>query len=324
MECIEKGDTDLNLQLAGLALMFLVSVFGTSIPLLLRAQLTSAVTLFSFFKCFGGGVLISTSIIHMLGAASESFDNPCLIGFFSSENAYKSWAGAFTLVGILSSCFLQIFAAIITYRSKIASKVNIEFDEPFNHQMYDEAVNSNRIANIFEVDSKSTNEIVLDEKDSLKIGAYMLEFGVCIHSVLIGMSLSSVGKSQFIPLLIALSIHQLFESLAVSAAVSDAFSKDRLKTLILAVIYTLSTPLGCTIGILMRGNLMSHSVEGIVIQGVIEAVAAGILLFDAISNLIVPFFKSTEFITGKIFFQLSCVSAMWLGAVAMSVIGLWA
>jgi solute carrier family 39 (zinc transporter), member 1/2/3 len=75
---------------------------------------------------------------------------------------------------------------------------------------------------------------------------------------------------------------------------------------------------------LLRDTYNANAANSLVTQGVLEALAAGILLYDGISNLIVPFFNSTIYLEGTNTFQATTTIAMWVGALAMSVIGYWA
>lgn len=133
----------------------------------------------------------------------------------------------------------------------------------------------------------------------------MLEIGVATHSLLVGITLGT-------------SFHQLFEGMAVSALVAEHFYNMRYLTLVMA------TPLGVGIGIGVRHIFNENNVVSLLIQGILESLAAGILLYDSIANIIIPFFASTLYLHGSEILQNGTVFVMWLGATLMTRIGYWA
>jgi zinc transporter 1/2/3 len=288
-------------------------------PLLIRKSIPSSDTILAFFKMFGAGIIISTAVIHMFGAAETSLTNPCLPDWF---NKYHSWAGSVTLIGMLSACLLQIISSNIVYSAMRNSKA-VTYDHnvslgptPTGSLSWGEAST--------QVQERHMHGAMLDQQSSNKVGVYMLETGVAVHSVLVGLSLGGMEKEGFVPMVIALCVHQLFEGMAVSSLVVEAFHRERMVTFALTALYTFSMPVGCAARIIFRDDKLSNSATGLIIQGCLEALAAGILIFDAIANLIVPFFKSAQFMTGTYVFQGVCVFLMWLGAGAMALIGFWA
>lgn len=56
----------------------------------------------------------------------------------------------------------------------------------------------------------------------LHASIYALEFGVAAHSFVIGLALGTASGDEFLPLMIALVFHQLFEGIALGATVADA------------------------------------------------------------------------------------------------------
>lgn len=55
------------------------------------------------------------------------------------------------------------------------------------------------------------------EKHEHMITTYILEFGIALHSLIIGITLGVTPGTEFITLLIAISFHQFFEGFALSA-----------------------------------------------------------------------------------------------------------
>jgi zinc transporter 1/2/3 len=56
--------------------------------------------------------------------------------------------------------------------------------------------------------------------------------------------------------------------------------------ILMAMVYTLTTPIGVAIGIAVSGHYSSHLAEALLLQGILDSVSAGILIYDALVNLI--------------------------------------
>jgi zinc transporter 1/2/3 len=84
-----------------------------------------------------------------------------------------------------------------------------------------------------------------------KTSTVVLEFGIGVHSVLIGIALG-ISTEEFVPLLIAIAFHQFFEGLALSAVMLNIAYKQAWTAVLFLVGYVLSTPLGVVIGIFIR------------------------------------------------------------------------
>ena len=62
---------------------------------------------------------------------------------------------------------------------------------------------------------------------SQELAVYLLEIGIASHSIIIGIALGAT-RSDFIPLLVALTFHQFFEGIALSSVVIEAEFKKRI------------------------------------------------------------------------------------------------
>jgi zinc transporter 1/2/3 len=89
-----------------------------------------------------------------------------------------------------------------------------------------------------------------------KTSTVVLEFGIGIHSVLIGIVLG-ISVEEFFALMVAIAFHQFFEGLALSAVMMKIAYKKSWTAITFLVGYVLSTPIGIVIGILIRQACMS-------------------------------------------------------------------
>ncbi|GJJ78337.1 solute carrier family 39 (zinc transporter), member 1/2/3 [Entomortierella parvispora] len=164
------------------------------------------------------------------------------------------------------------------------------------------------------------------DRPSRVIATYILELGIAMHSVIIGISLATTVGSAFISLVIALIFHQFFEGVALGGRIAALkFSPREVMPWLLAMWFTFSTPLGVALGIGIRESYNGGSVTALIVQGTFDSCSAGILLYTALVQLI-----ASEMNGNKNFRDMSTKDqvtqfvALWLGAAAMAVVGKWA
>jgi zinc transporter 1/2/3 len=97
------------------------------------------------------------------------------------------------------------------------------------------------------------------------------------------------------------------------------------KRVLLALVYGVTTPLGIVIGIAVRSTYVATSPSGLLTQGILEAVSAGILIYTALVEFMTPqITHSTAFREQSTGRQAAQFGALYLGAALMAIIGLWA
>ncbi|KAF9151880.1 hypothetical protein BG015_006099 [Linnemannia schmuckeri] len=175
-------------------------------------------------------------------------------------------------------------------------------------------------------DSYKASSSSQQEQRSREIGTYILEFGIALHSVIIGITLGATAGAEFVSLLIALLFHQFFEGVALGGRIASLqFKRSSLQPWLLSAWFACSTPLGMAIGIGIRSTYEGESVTSLIVQGVFDACSAGILLYTAMVQLM-----STEINSNVAFRESSPKSqvvqflALWFGAAAMAIVGKWA
>ncbi|KAJ3122545.1 hypothetical protein HK098_002771 [Nowakowskiella sp. JEL0407] len=240
-----------------------VSITGVLIPIAMMKffgqKLQKDGTKFQSLKLFGAGVILATALVHMLIPAFESLSDKCLPHIFSVD--YGAWAAIFVLTGIFFTHLMQIIL-----RQRL---MNRHLKKP---------------------DIEKTNTSL--ERNERKSSVFVLEMGIMLHSVIIGIILG-FARDDFIPLLIALGFHQFFEGLALSTIISE-MNFTNIRTVVLTfTAYCFSTPLGVSIGIVSYELVASsYSEQGeIITTGILEAFGAGILLYDVLVNIIAPHFS---------------------------------
>jgi zinc transporter 1/2/3 len=139
---------------------------------------------------------------------------------------------------ILSSYFIgDCNVEEIEHVSKEAQ--NVDDSHKFGDEEKDQKVNdSHQLASTLEQQRLKAKQ--LSE-------AYMIEFGVSVHSVFIGLAVGVTDKHGLAALLVALIFHQAFEGVALGSRLSDT-TLGIWNEVVLGAIFALSAPVGIAIG----------------------------------------------------------------------------
>ena len=116
---------------------------------------------------------------------------------------------------------------------------------------------------------------------------FILEFGVVLHSLFIGLTLAVSGE-EFKTLYIVLTFHQMFEGLGLGARLCSLPwpRSKRFTPHVMAIAFGLSTPLAIAIGLGVRNTYPPGSQTTLVTNGVFDSISAGILLYTGLVELI--------------------------------------
>ncbi|KDD72132.1 hypothetical protein H632_c3813p0, partial [Helicosporidium sp. ATCC 50920] len=159
---------------------------------------------------------------------------------------------------------------------------------------------------------------------SRALGIYAVEAGIVMHSVLVGASLGVSSGAAFPPLLAALSFHQFFEGFAVGSAALDAALAPRVFCA-LGAVFSATTPAGMLAGMALRGVYEDRPEPARIAEGVLDAAASGVLLYVVLVQLLAPMMTHSPWLHALPARQKGlCFAALYLGAGAMALLGLWA
>ncbi|KAI8322400.1 ZIP zinc/iron transport family [Martensiomyces pterosporus] len=307
---------DRNLQISAVFIILAVSSLGSFFPILCKhvRWLSISPTAITIGKFFGAGVILSTAFIHMLGGATESLKDSCLEGRMGD---FDSWPGFLAMLAILA---MHLMEHILTGRMLKTHGAGLPESIP------EEAVDGEQLEK--QPAHGHAHAAMLIDMDQRRkhLSTYILELGIALHSVIIGMTLAVTGGTEFKTLLAAISFHQFFEGLALGTRIA-ALKFPRHAVLLAAanaLVFALTTPLGQVIGIGIRESFAPRSPSTLMTMGVLDGLSAGILMYSAIVNLLVEEFGSEEFRGYPRTLRLVYFGAMYLGCAAMSVIGKWA
>ncbi|KAH0450021.1 hypothetical protein IEQ34_020713 [Dendrobium chrysotoxum] len=169
----------------------------------------------------------------------------------------------------------------------------------------------------------------------------ILELGIVSHSVIIGLSLGvSQSPCTIRPLIAALSFHQFFEGFALGGCISQveliilgsievdscgvvqAQFKNSAAAM-MASFFAITTPAGVGVGTALARQYNYRSPRALVVEGLLDSVSAGILIYMALVDLIAADFLSHR-MSCNFRMQVASYVALFLGAASMSSLAVWA
>ncbi|EJD07290.1 ZIP zinc/iron transport family [Fomitiporia mediterranea MF3/22] len=325
----DNADTFLHLRIASIFIILVCSSLGTLFPVIARrSRLRNVIpkSAFDFAKYFGSGVIIATAFIHLLDPATDALSNPCLTGGWQDY----PWALALCMFSIFVIFFVELFA--FRWGTAKLAKLGITYDSHGHNTGTGHAAHGPEAAVATETASAQAPERPVSSGELIKasalaqvIGIFILEFGVLLHSVLIGLTLAV--DEDFKVLFVVLIFHQTFEGLGLGSRL--AFLKLPKKynyvAYVAAIIYGLSTPIGIAAGLGVRSTYNPDSAKASAVSGIMDALSSGVLVYTGLVELLAHEFlfssEMREASNGKLIYACVC---MLFGAGLMSLLGRWA
>ena len=146
------------------------------------------------------------------------------------------------------------------------------------------------------------------------ISLFILEFGIIFHSIFIGLTLAVSGK-EFITLYVVIVFHQTFEGLGLGARLSMVPFPNKWTPYLMGLGYGITTPLAIGIGLGARSTLDPTSQTALMLNGIFDAISAGILLYTGLVELMAhEFLFSRTLKSAKISYVMMAFGFMVAGA----------
>ncbi|GAB4825110.1 Fe(2+) transport protein 1 [Ancistrocladus abbreviatus] len=154
--------------------------------------------------------------------------------------------------------------------------------------------------------------------------ALVLELGIVVHSVVIGLSMGASDNYCIIrPLIAAMCFHQLFEGMGLGRCFTCMAEYGFKMKAILAFFFSVTTPAGIIMGILMQQVYKENSPTALIVVEVLNAVSAGLLIYMALVDLLAAEFKGPK-LQKNIKLQSFCYVVALMGTGLMSLKAKWA
>lgn len=203
-------------------------------------------------------------------------------------------------------------------------------DGPTEAEIYGESLDGGKLRKKTELASgDSESALTLGPSDAETaaqiVGVAILEFGVVLHSIIIGLTLAT--SDEFIVLFIVIIFHQMFEGLGLGARLASLDLPKRLWWVryAAAFLYCICTPVGMAAGLGVRKSFNGNGTANLIVSGILDAISAGILLYTGLVELLAHeillnprMMKSSN---AKLTYVFIC---MCLGAGLMALLANWA
>ncbi|XP_037472530.1 zinc transporter 9-like [Triticum dicoccoides] len=330
-ECEAGGEEEeqdkagsLRLRIIAVFCILVASAAGCAIPSLGRRfpALSPDRDLFFGVKAFAAGVILATSFVHILPEAFERLGSPCLV---SGPWQKFPFAGLVAMLAAIATLVVDTIATGYFQRAahakKAAAVVGAD-DVEATHAHHAHVGHSHGVSAVVASSAAGADDGGA-QLIRQRVISQVLELGIIVHSVIIGMSLgASQSASTIRPLVVALTFHQFFEGIGLGGCIVQA--KFRLKSvLLMALFFSLTTPVGVVIGIGISSVYDENSPNTLIIQGILSAAAAGILNYMALVDLLAEDFMNPR-VQGNGRLQVIVNLSLLLGTALMSMLAIWA
>ncbi|XP_071714630.1 probable zinc transporter 10 [Rutidosis leptorrhynchoides] len=294
----------LSLKLIGISSILVTSIIGVSLPLLTRSvpALNPDRILFIIVKAFASGIILATGFMHVLPDSFDMLRSSCL-----ADNPWHKFP--FTgFVAMLSAVFTLMVDSMAT-SVYTKSKNSVSSAETADKSMV--------------VDGDHENGHIGSQLLRYRVVAMVLELGIVVHSIVIGLGVGTSNDTCTIkPLVAALCFHQLFEGMGLGGCILQAEYK-KMKKLAMVFFFSITTPFGIALGIGLSKTYEENSPNALITVGLLNASSAGLLIYMAMVDLLAAEFMGPK-LQGSIRLQIKCYVAVLLGAGGMSIMAKWA
>ncbi|WJX50640.1 Fe(2+) transport protein 1, variant 2 [Trifolium repens] len=296
-------------------------MIGVGLPLVSRSipALSPDRDLFVIVKCFAAGIILGTGFMHVLPDSYDMLWSDCL-----EEKPWHEFPFS-GLVAMFSALITMMVDSLATsyYSGKgTKSGVIIPHGHGGDQEMGDVNVGQSHGHHHMH------NEVKIEESGAsqllrYRVVAMVLELGIVVHSVVIGLSMGASNNTCSLKgLAAALCFHQMFEGMGLGGCILQAEYK-WLKKTIMVFFFSITTPLGIALGIAMSSSYKENSPKALITVGLLNGSSAGLLIYMALVDLLAADFMSKR-MQGSIKLQLKSYIAVFIGAGGMSLMAKWA
>ncbi|KAJ6819399.1 putative zinc transporter 6 [Iris pallida] len=334
-----NGPAATHLKLVSLAVIFVTSAVGITLPVFLSRMFhgkKSYADSLHLIKCFAAGVILSTSLVHVLPDASSALSD-CQL---SSRHPWRDFpfSGFVSLVGSLLSLLVDVVASehLLATENTTATSTSSTKHSSNSYERIGKVEEEVVVVSVGCHGSQKALELEVEggggeEEERMvrmkqRMVSQVLEIGIIFHSVIIGVTMGmSQNRCTIRPLVAALSFHQIFEGMGLGGCIAQAGFG--MKTVgYMCLMFSATTPLGILMGMMIfyMTGYNDSSPNALIFEGLLGSLSSGILVYMALVDLIaVDFFHNKAMASNPRLKKISYV-VLVLGSASMSVLALWA
>ncbi|XP_039169436.1 fe(2+) transport protein 1 [Eucalyptus grandis] len=316
----------LKLKVVAIAAILATSMIGVGAPLFSREvpALKPDRKLFVIIKAFASGVILATGYMHVMPDSFDDLRSECL-----PEVPWRKFPFT-TFVAMLSAVItLMVDSYAMAYYKKINAKISSGGGGgggDANGQAKDAVVGLEHGGAEAHLHGGGGAGAIEGEKEQLlryRVVAQVLELGIVVHSVVIGLSLGASDNPCTIrPLIAALCFHQMFEGMGLGGCILQAEFGLKVK-FIMAFFFSATTPFGIALGIGLSNVYSDSSPAALIVEGLLNASSAGLLNYMALVDLLAADFLGPR-LQADMKLQSWAYVAVLFGAGFMALMAKWA
>ncbi|GLU02558.1 hypothetical protein SLE2022_198040 [Rubroshorea leprosula] len=305
-----------HLKLISILVIFFTSVLGISSPVFLARYFQGKPVYdkaILVIKCFAAGVILSTSLVHVLPDAYDALSD-CSV---ASRHPWRDFpfAGLVTLIGALLALLVDITATA-------------HVDHGHGHKP--SGGNDYLPVGTQDVNSGKKPTAGLSNEELAKVKqrlvSQVLEIGIIFHSVIIGVTMGmSQNQCTIRPLVAALAFHQIFEGMGLGGCIAQAgFSVGTVAYM--CFMFSVTTPVGILLGMIVFSvtGYDDSNPNALIMEGLLGSLSSGILIYMALVDLIAADFFHNKLMSSQQWLKKASFIALALGSTSMSILALWA
>ncbi|KDP23905.1 hypothetical protein JCGZ_27105 [Jatropha curcas] len=327
---IDDRTTTLKYKLIAISSILIASGIGVTLPIFGKKiqSLNPENNIFFLIKAFAAGVILATGFVHILPDAFENLTSPCLEEIPWGDFPF---AGFVAMVAAILTMMVDSFATSYYKRLHFNDKalpVTGDIVEMQGGKQHEGHVHVHTHASHGHAHGSSaviSDDSVL-KSDGLfrhRVVSQVLELGILVHSVIIGISLGASESTDTIkPLVAALTFHQFFEGMGLGGCISQAKFKSGTITM-MVLFFSLTTPMGIAIGIGISHSYSDNTPTALIVEGVFNSASAGILIYMALVDLLAEDFMNPK-MQANFRLQIGANVSLLLGMGCMSALAKWA
>ncbi|XP_031280876.1 probable zinc transporter 8 [Pistacia vera] len=320
--CNDKAAA-LPLKIIAIVTILITSLIGVSAPLFTRSvkALHPDRNLFVVVKSFAAGIILATGFMHVLPDSFDMLSSSCL-----EDNPWHKFP--FTgFVAMLSAIVTLMVDSLATsiYSEKCNAGGGVVIPEGERDEELAAAPPSfgHMHGHSHHLDQTKTAGSVGSQLMRYRVIAMVLELGIVVHSIVIGLSVGASNNTCSIKgLIAALCFHQMFEGMGLGGCILQAEYK-LFKKMVMVFFFAVTTPFGIALGIALSNTYKENSPTALISVGLLNASSAGLLIYMALVDLLAADFMGQK-LQGSIRLQLKSYVAVLLGAGGMSLMAKWA
>nr|DAD43842.1 TPA_asm: hypothetical protein HUJ06_002072 [Nelumbo nucifera] len=316
----------LPLKIIAIVSILVTSMVGVCLPLLSRSvpALQPDRNLFVIVKAFAAGIILATGFMHVLPDSFDMLRSPCL-----RENPWHKFpfSGFLAMLSAVVALMVDsISTSIYSHRSNVDVKPT-EIEAAADGDSRDREMGVVISSGIhFHGHCHAPMDTTTSGDSQLlryRVIAMVLELGIIVHSVVIGLSLGASDNTCTIkPLVAALCFHQMFEGMGLGGCILQAEYKF-LKKALMAFFFSVTTPFGIVLGMALSRTYEENSSSSLITIGLLNASSAGLLIYMALVDLLSADFMGPR-LQRSIKLQIKSYIAVLLGCGGMSLMAKWA